>query len=418
MKWIFGITGIVLALAATLPSAVDLRLTDLPDPRDGDLALAPSSPIPEPNAFDALVRAGATLSDRAVAQRVDAEVREQLAATPFDPGAAAALIAAHGEALAHFEAALAAPGFRMPEVAWDEDLPTVQNWFTVARLHALSLRLQFEREAGGPDDRRAGPAMRPLLELGQRIQGDPSATWIHWIAGAELKEIGLRTLIAATATWRPTAGVSHAWSRALADFATRPEDVRTAWAGEYRAARAALLASAAEPSAGYSFQPNRTLSRKAAETRALQARAGRPCAELAPEPESLASPSPARLFLRGLQPNAVGEILVEVSRPNANRFALRRCASDTLLSATRLAIAIAAARHEGGGLPDSLTDLVPTYIEAIPAGAYDGTALRLDADGPRLVATGSALPEATVEQQAPHYDLPELPTADAHAGGD
>jgi len=417
MKWVMGLLLFALALGVALPGTVRLGLADLPGPADEDLALVPPGRTPEPNAFDALMRAAQALPETDAlletdafqrtdavpeADDLDATVRERLLAEPFEPEAAEALLDAHREVLTHFEAALAAPGFRMPVVAWDEDLPNVQGWFTAARLHALSVRHDFE----GRPDRSAGPAVRALLELGQSLQADPAATWVHWIAGAEFKEVALRTLIASTATWRPTPGASHAWSRTLETFLSKPEDERSAWAGEYRATRASLLESTPSSRGFYSFQPNRTLALQAKQFRSLQARAGHACAELEPEPEALESPSTLSLFLRGLRPNAVGEILVEVARPSGNRFALRRCAADTLLAATRLAIALAASKHETERLPRDLAELVPTYIDAIPRAAYDDTLLRLDPSGPRIVAAGSPLPEATPTQQSPEYRLP------------
>jgi len=399
MRWLLGLVLLAFGVAAALPSAIRLGLADIPGPADRDLALIDPAPIPEPNAFDALMRAAQALPS---GEPLDAIIREQLGKAPFETEAASALIAEYSEVLSHFDRALAAPGFRTPDATWDEDLPNVQAWFTAARLHALDVRVRFERastEGSGPDVLR-------LLELGRRVQADPSATWLHWIAGAELKEIGLRTLIAATATWRPTAGVSHAWSRTLSEFTTRSDDLHTAWAGEYRAARSALLASAPPSGSSYSFQPNRTLALQASHTRSLQARAGRRCAELEPELHSVDSRSPAMLFLRGLRPNAVGEILAEVARPSGNRFALRRCAADTLLAATQLTIALAAASSETGRLPERLSDLVPTYIAAIPTSAYDGTALKLDGQGRRLATNGSALPEARATQQSPDFPLP------------
>lgn len=399
MRWVLGLAVVGFAWLATLPGAVDLRLADLPDPQDEDLTRVEAAPSPEPNAFDSLTRAAEALAG---SEAVDDAARDLLAAEPFDREAAAAQIGVHAEALSHFEAALAAPGFRMPDVGWDDDLPNVQAWFTVARLHALDVRLQFEQS----EQRGSGPTLRPLLELGQRVQADPSATWIHWIAGAQLKEIALRTLIASTSSWEPTAEESRAWAIRLDTFAARTADLRAAWAGEYRNTRSALLASLEAADHSYFYQPNRTLALQAAHTRALQARAGRPCVKLQPESDAPRSRSPVMLFLRGLRPNAVGEILAEVARPNSNRFALRRCAADTLLAATQLTVALAAARRDSGRLPDDLSDLVPTYLDSVPTAAYDGTALRLDASGPRLVANGSSLPEATVEQQSPEYPLP------------
>lgn len=411
MKWVVGLLLFALALGVALPGTVRLGLADLPNPADEDLALVPPEPTPEPNAFDALTRAAHALPAGDALPETDAfpsgdgldtTVREQWLAEPFEPEAAAALLDAHRDVLTHFDSALAAPGFRMPVVAWDEDLPNVQGWFTAARLHALSVRLDFE----GQPNRSAGPSVRSLLDLGQSLQADPAATWVHWIAGAEFKEVALRTLLASTATWRPTPGVSHAWSRTLETFVSKPEDERSAWAGEYRAIRASLLESTPGSRGFYSFQPNRTLALQAKHIRSLQARAGHACADLEPEPEALESPSPLSLFLRGLRPNAVGEILVEVARPSGNRFALRRCAADTLLAATRLAVALAASKRETDRLPRDLTELVPTYIDAIPRAAYDGTLLRLDPSGPRIVAAGSPLPEATPTQQSPEYLLP------------
>ena len=397
-----GIAALVaLGLAALLagPGLVGLELRDLPDPGDADLAGVPAAPAPVPNAFDALRNAAAALP--ADPGELETTLREALEAEPFDAAAAEATVVAHERALAAFRGALDASGFHMPAVSLDEDLPDLRAWFAVARLHALDARVAFER--GDAD--LAGEALLALLRLGQQIQRDPAATWVHWIAGAELKEITLRTWIGATAVWRPSAEESLAWSETLAGFASRPEDERAAWAGEYRTVKEAVLSETEFPAGSYSFHPNRTLALHAERTRALQARAGRPCSELRAEPE----PPPrsrAELLVRGLRPNAVGEILAEVAQPSALGFTLRRCAADTLLGATQLAIALAAAESETGALPEALDALVPGYLRELPNGAFDLTAFRLDRDGRRLLANGSALPEATVLQQSPEYALP------------
>jgi hypothetical protein len=389
----------VLGVAAVLapPGWIDLRVRDATGPGDADLSPAAPRPAPEPNAFDALAQASAALVDP---DRQDAAVRERLEAEPFEPGAAEALLTEHSVVLSHFQAAIEAPGFQMAHVAWDESLPDLQSWFTVARLHALGARVR----AHAGDGAGAAGELLALLRLGHAVQRDATATMIHAVVGAELKEIALSALAANTDAWQPTPEASLHFARELAAFRTDTSAWRASWAGEYRAAKAALLASGPPSGWSYSYQPNRTLALQAAWTRSLQARAGRPCSEL--EPERAAPPTRRAVLLRALRPNAVGEILAEVARPSGNRFALRLCAADTRLSATQLALALRASADEHGRVADDLTDLVPEFLDTLPASAYDISPFRFDAERHLLVASGSRLPEATVEQRSPEYALP------------
>jgi hypothetical protein len=91
-------------------------------------------------------------------------------------------------------------------------------------------------------------------------------------------------------------------------------------------------------------------------------------------------------------PNSVGRRLVNPAGfPNLVRFALRRCQLDAEVSATQARLALRAWREEHGGLPKTLHDLVPGYLDAVPTDPFDGLELRYDAAAERVWSVGSDL---------------------------
>ena len=61
------------------------------------------------------------------------------------------------------------------------------------------------------------------------------------------------------------------------------------------------------------------------------------------------------------------------------------------LDAMRLLLVLKAFKQDKGKLPDSLAELVPEYIEEIPADPFDGKPIRYSADKKRIYSVGKDL---------------------------
>ena len=114
--------------------------------------------------------------------------------------------------------------------------------------------------------------------------------------------------------------------------------------------------------------------------------AGRECQALPPtqEPEE---PGIAG-YLRSLGPNGFGREEMSEVFSFLLSCDIRRCRSESWLSATQLRLALRAWEGEGHPRPDDLAVLVPAFFPALPKDAWDGGALRYDAARGELYSLG------------------------------
>jgi hypothetical protein len=162
------------------------------------------------------------------------------------------------------------------------------------------------------------------------------------------------------------------------------------WGGEYRFMRNQLdseLESAQAVSTqtpawirplvpdAYLYQRKRTMGEFADLYRRLQHESTQVCADLGPTTERTPTKVTQKLKLL-VSPNVVGNLLFTIATPDFHRFHLRRCLLDSQVSATQALLALKAYRDEYGSLPDSLAELLPTYLDGVPQDGYDGHALR------------------------------------------
>lgn len=80
-----------------------------------------------------------------------------------------------------------------------------------------------------------------------------------------------------------------------------------------------------------------------------------------------------RAFWHG---NAAGKMLIAATYPAIESVLKARCQAECDCAGLRLAIACQRYEPKTGHLPEKLDDLVPTFIEAVPADPFDGQPLR------------------------------------------
>lgn len=95
-----------------------------------------------------------------------------------------------------------------------------------------------------------------------------------------------------------------------------------------------------------------------------------------------------RLLWRG---NAVGAILVATLQPSMESVNKQLCRGKCDLYGVRLLIALRRYERAKGSLPDRLDDLVPGFIEAVPADPFDGQPLRYSRERRIIWAVGENL---------------------------
>ncbi|TDJ07839.1 MAG: hypothetical protein E2O71_05935 [Deltaproteobacteria bacterium] len=253
-----------------------------------------------------------------------------------------------------------------------------------------ALRLADGDRAGAFDDALVG------LRLGDRIHRSRGSGLPHAMLGLWLKDTALselQTLIQhATVDGRTARRLIHAIESARGEG----DSWDPIWAGEYREIRADYESQLLQREDGwwvpssYVLQHNRTLQRLADLYRGLQRNSRVNCAQM----EVLTRTQPLTGFDRlrlVLAPNSIGNILYEVAVP---RFGIqeKRCALASSASSVQVIIALKArfdAEHE---LPDSLGELVPELLPAVPRDGVRGEPVRYVRAERALYMSGNSHP--------------------------
>jgi hypothetical protein len=142
-----------------------------------------------------------------------------------------------------------------------------------------------------------------------------------------------------------------------------------------------------------------------------------PYAEMKPKLESIPDLRGTALDWRTwLKGNSVGVYLYCILVPATKGFLAPTCQEDVELAATRTLSALKAFKAEKGPLPETLDELVPEYLEAVPLDDYDGKPLRYSAEKKVIYSVGKDLKDAggmTKEEQKAWW-IKENPWIEEH----
>lgn len=389
--------ALALALMLAAPAWVLIHTRDLPHVDDADLRPGGSVAATSLALADVLARVADGVHNR------DRRVAEADPERPADAEWLAATVVAEAPAFAALELAIASSGWQVPDSEdpngsrWREVLPSLQYLVRLAARAAV-----VEAHVGSHRVARdhALLGMRVAHALGRSEQLDLLAM----MYGVAMRSMSLSALEAIIRAGAVPSDVARQVINETERLRDGPPAWEKAWAGEYRFLRRAILDMArgglAPPGSdgarpwpwwllpnAYLLQPNRTIALAADQARVLQARAGLDCRSLLAR-ESREKRPPAWQLV--LAPNPVGRIVVEASKPNSGRFALRRCHVRTRTSLLQAALAVMAHTERAGSPPRALSDLVPDLLPGIPQDAYLGQPVAYAVDG-RVSSPGSAL---------------------------
>lgn len=84
----------------------------------------------------------------------------------------------------------------------------------------------------------------------------------------------------------------------------------------------------------------------------------------------------ARAAMAMVSGNPLGSALSDIRASDFIEIILRRCSYDNIIRGTRVVLALRLYERVNGRLPETLDELVPKFIEAIPTDGFDGKPLR------------------------------------------
>lgn len=400
--------GIVLFGAFVVTPAVTflaMYSTDEPPHDDSDLRLTLPDVPDHLNAYPLLVEAGekaywpqdgtarvsvAPEGGPDTEPLTDSEkLNRMLEGGPWDAALARQVLDRNREALALFEKAMARPHCRFPKAGLMDDMPGLYPCLTLSRV--LSVRSGQERADGSLEV--ALDTAITQVRFADRLQGAKGFPMSYYI-GHEVTRVGYeqirRLAPEATlppATWRDGAD-------RLAALALAPETLADAFRVEYRmSANIAdgLRSGEYDPKEVYGFvipflpyalHVNRTKHLMADAARTGIDVAGQPYCEALPEIEAwrkrLGTTRSASWLPGEFRPNALGLALYRSLCAGLERMTETRCHLAVLGAVTQAMLGLKAYKTRHGRLPQTLDDLVPEYLKAVPVDAFDGKPIRYD----------------------------------------
>jgi hypothetical protein len=318
----------------------------------------------------------------------------------------------NAEALALWERCLAAPHYQTPQpgrYTYNNQLPCCGSYLSLAYVASIRSR---DRARRGDHEGAFDDALK-LVRFGWQIDTGKGCL-VEYLTGLTIKEMGASLMREQVKTCTlPSARLRH-YAAELARYPCVAQGLVDVWRVEYAYQVGTIedLASGdmdftgigrAEPrrqvlglaerllwrAGRYPiFKPNRTRRMFAETMRKMVEDAPKPYIEVRHiEPEERAL-NPVMAALRG---NALGEMIYGLLMP-APRGAHRvMCQTNVQVAATRTLLAMKAYKLDKGRLPETLEQLVPEYLDAVPLDDFDGKPLRYNAAKKIIYSVGEDL---------------------------
>ncbi len=386
--WIFG--GFALLFALMICGLI----ADEPPPDLSDLRVTFKHPPEEQNAYALLAKLSATLppepgentsEERHFSHIFPADAKDQVA---WDQSVVSSILARYPAGLAdQVRSALDAPESEAPEIkSFSDSIPEIGRFRSLARV----LTWQAERAWHGGDQKTAVELNLLALRLGHRISQSRgpiitvlTGTMIEGLAFTSIQRHADSDSISADA-------LSHYLAQ-IDRYEISPEDYHTAYklealvfAHEAPKLKGQVLASsvgfnktaAAASTLPGLWQPNRTARWHAECIRAAISETDapsstRPSAALVKMSEYCdAVPWPRRAQ------NLTGRVALPIIVPTLDPLNLSKHRIRASLRLTRLYLALRMHQLEHGALPETLAQLVPARLLALPIDPFDGEPLR------------------------------------------
>jgi hypothetical protein len=373
-------------------AGISFASRDIPEPDVADLAVYRPEIPPEANAYTYFVSA----TNAFYWPTNSAVVTDYIDGDSVDQHEVADVISKNEATFDLIKRAIKCERCITPEVTgFDTLLPYLGPWRNIGRVLAALAR--HERISGQYAE--ATGTCISLLKFGNLIQQDAECI-INYLVGIAILDIGLaqardlardpgmasqelKKLYEALASIGPFAqGLIRAIKVEYKVVANTIDDLGN---GSFSMDDLSSLSGSDPPSIlkgkripGYFFQPNRTKLTFANLYRDMITNAPLYYAEMnLYDVEDVLGLGESKLKLLP-RPNAVGKILYAMLIPALDSLLERKCRAECDVAATRILVGIHDYRKDTGVFPEKIQDLVPEFIDAVPADPYDGQQFRYD----------------------------------------
>lgn len=319
------------------------------------------------------------------------------------------------EALALWERGLAAPHYQTPQperYTYNIQLPWCVSYLAFANVVSIRSR---DRARRGDHEGALGDALK-LTRFGHQVESGKGGL-VEYLVGLTIKEMGASLMREQVKTCTlPSSRLRH-YAAELARYPCVAQGLADAWRVEYACQANTIddfysgrmtLEDIVSVFRAYpeslrqrverlvdrllwrvalavSFKPNRT-RRAFAETM-------RKAIDDAPKHYEAAwdldaSMPEFRIVGSVLRGNLTGEVLYRILIPGLRGANKMKCQTNVQVTATRTLLAMKAYKLDKGRLPETLEQLVPQYLDAVPIDDFDGKPLRYNASKKIIYSVG------------------------------
>ena len=402
-------------MAASLATVLLLALFFLPRkpiPRnDGDLRFLRPTVSSNENAFHLLEKAG-----EEIYWPESKESKGILDWNSWDAKQAGEILNENQKALGLIDAALLRPRFQAPEIQKiGEEYAYLGNWKDISRVALLRSIASFRE---GKEQEALDSTLR-VVRFGHQIE-DCGGAYIHYLVGSAVKLLALTTLRDMIEHSTLSCDAMQFCRQELDQlFANQPGLTNTIKLeyqlqasmiddmGKNMGLTNTMMGSVARVFNKPFFNAEKTRQIFANDARIkLEAIPQRYSDILTNEMAISTNKSVVNLVLSG---NAIGNVLARMSLQAGDKFLSKKCRENVSVSATQILLALKCYKLKYDALPNSLNDLVPEFLPAVPMDDFDGKPLRYSKDKKTIYSVGLDLVDEGGRGASSERNSPDLP---------
>lgn len=360
-----------------------------PKVNDSDLAVTRKEVSVEANGFNALERAA---TERWWPEEYSQELAELARGTNWDTELALMVVTNNEAALNAFNEALQAPEFQVPEYQFLDDVGYLSEWRSVGQIAAIRAQQSYRT---GKEQEAFAQAL-DVVRLGSRMQ-NAGGPIIHYFVGEAVRGLGLSAINSWVAETKLTSEQLKQIAADLRPLCDHAVALTNSLKAEYQGIKKGLADMRSGRSAVWGqgvplatvrilpvYNEQKTLAKLAGYIRTLQAGIKLPASQI--DLTAFQRPNaPIKLLLSG---NVVGEALFIMTAP-ALGGGDKKSSAKVREEATLCLLAIKAFQLKHGKLPETLGEMVPEFLPAMPLDDYDGKPLRYRPKERLLYSVGS-----------------------------
>lgn len=319
------------------------------------------------------------------------ELGELTRGTNWDAELALMVVTNNAAVLQAFDESLQAPEFQVPEYQFADEVPYLSEWKSVGQIAAI--RAQFDYRAGKEPE--AFAQALNLVRMGNRMQ-NAGGPILHYLVGEAVRALGVNAIRGWVADTKLNSAQLTQVAADLRVLCDNSAALTNSLRVEYQAMKQALVDIRAGRNSGYAqgvplakvhilpvYNEQKTLAKFAGYIRTLQAGITQPAAQI--DLTAYQRPSaPIKMLLGG---NLVGDLMFYMVAPALGGD--KKSAAKVKAEATLGLLAIKAFQLKHGKLPETLEELVPEFLPAVPMDDYDGKPLRYRPAERLLYSVGS-----------------------------